>query len=383
MTELKRTRDSAIASGLTVKGAIKTEKGGSHLLLNDCSGENALSLRLEGGGEEPYNGEGEIVLCSENIFDDSAYKYYTYSGVTLTKAENGVKMTGTATRSIYINLLNKNVDSTVEIPRSMRGQTLTFYSYGNSIDVEIGFYYINSSGKLALKNVIVLRKSGNYMASYTITNETQYWVRFRFYEGKTYNDTIKLMCCIGNGEARDFVPYKEYARVSVPREITLNDGSLLSLDFKGVDEAGDLLVASRINNRVIYKRRVGVGDEGAYLLARSEDFDITKTSLGRALLALETPLFENGLFKVNFNKEPRSVELAYFSRSARDECALEIRYLSDSGEQIAKSKEFFVRKGAYFQALPIEIAGKRPKTQRMCGIIKEDTVITFVYEEEA
>lgn len=150
-----------------------------------------------------------------NLLNPTMYKTVRYAGILVQRSGNGVKMTGTAEKSIYVSLVNSAIDTPVKLPTDWIGKTLTFFVYGTDVQIEIGLCYYNAEGKSVVRQVKALNSSNyNYAKKVVISlteNDTHYWIRARFKQGVTYDEYFEIMCVEGDYSNSD-LPFQPYCR---------------------------------------------------------------------------------------------------------------------------------------------------------------------------
>ena len=373
---IKRFMGSKIKRGFDTFVAAQS----STLELNSTNGLPLNYLCINGNTQDGKNANEDSILLEltgKNILNPDIFFKTGYGGVNSTPTGEGVKITGVSNMSVYVNLLERRADTPVQIPKSLAGKELTFFSYGNETNVEMGFYEENNTGGYTMKKSATLTTKSR-KSTVKLTTETHWWMRVRYTASVEYDYEIKFMCVEGDFTNQD-LEYERYvcsSRVEIPSKITLNE-SELPLALAGQGDICDTLEISRITNKVEYTKRL----EGEQLLEEEQVYDITKTSLGRALLELKTLDEGNTRLRALSSVGASKLLCSYYSSVDESHATITLAYVCN-GKEIMQKKEYRVRYGSAYKIIAPSISGYKPKKPELMGAIKGDCEIIIEYTKK-
>ena len=112
-------------------------------------------------------------------------------------------------------------------------------------------------------------------------------------------------------------------------------------------------------------------------LEKPMEYDITKTELGQALLALSTHQGENHIDL----SSGASFTISYYSEVEEDTVDLTIKYVTSSGMAVQPETIKSVRKGSKYQIIVPHIDGYTRVSTEACGVADEDATVELIYKE--
>lgn len=139
---------------------------------------------------------------------------------------------------------------------------------------------------------------------------------------------------------------------------------------------------SQMNNYFAIQEANGTPFQVLYELPTPIEYDLTETDLGQQLLALVVPYSCDGVLKVTGKELSISaLQCEYYTidDTLEDKLCLTVHYQDTEGQELAPTRELYLRKGTSYMIVPVDIEGYIPTDTAFEGAIKEDTEIIITY----
>jgi len=155
----------------------------------------------------PITVSGRNLFNEKELFNSRGYN----AGITVENIDGQIKMTGTATRDIYVSLVSPYADNAIEIPKEVLGKNIGVYVNNDRFsknwreNIEVGFYkYVDGVRQGSVWTSVTER------SVFVPKDCTHMEMRVRFINGETYDERFNVMLYDADaGVPEYYEPYVE------------------------------------------------------------------------------------------------------------------------------------------------------------------------------